>query len=1150
MVEEGAISTMLIVIPSLATRDNVGELVDNMATTLRLLTDSPGCRHELLAKGTVDLLYQLLPYCDNKNRLLVIKSLHNLLQGNLLNIVMFEHAVSVAVDIIKSTDDEIVLQYAAACVHIFSKESYRNCAKLTLRVVDCLHKLFLCKNPFTQFFVSTTTATLFFSTMCPDRAKVEQLLVKFIDCGMNCTDLETTKVFTLTTARLLQDNSYMAVIEKFGLLKALLGRLIQVVQKYSQDTTIKESCCIGLYWLSDKLSDMDENSKANIAGILLNMLEGDSLFLLENAISSVYTLGGQGTYQKQILSDELLFKVARIVTKYKNETALCRTCCAALAVFSQNPESHMGLAEEEVLKMLFATITAKDVATREYVATTICNMSTNETCKEKLVDWGVIDYLSVLSGATNENIQDLCAKCICNLSYSESLHSKIIAQNVLPVISIISLVRASAASTKRLCVRALLNLVVDSNINALKDAESIRVFSVLSANECPLIQNICARGFLLFSIDESRRSELIKNFATLQAIFSMVSVSCFKTRTLMGYAVCNLLSCPTSQKQAILAGGLTVLKIIATMEDDSLKDATARILINLSGVESLQDALVREPIVSILLLIIETMGGFIVEAAVSALAKLSQSSFMRPFLIEQGCVMGLVHAIVSGLMPSPYMTTETIRCLCYLSFEREKCYAMACNNRIILALQVVAHTSDSCSEQLAIMMALILRNISFDPHLVGLLIEQNSIELMSKLIRQHPRIKEKLGQSAIILLHNLSVDKDYNRKLVDRGAIAMIDHLFDESYQIAKSSNVHDDCMHLSKQQTYYLIRAINSICETPSCHNALIRDGCVRMFILVYSWPKAKSNPHTCYEIACALSKLSSSVSCRDSMVHEGASQLLSEISTSIHIETQKKCLLALGYLSSITKVSNGNVASTLLLSLKVEDGSEGGRESPVKMDGSKSFHHMVREGVSNKVETVAYDDSSDYVTDEAISRQGKQILDILSHPEYKAMVVSELASLAIDYSPYYYEVISYELTLKPGGVARNNLTMLSVPKITVERAVTIPDLHNDLAKVIMRKECLQKNLTAHDPNSDKYHNKVGSESSQHSATVPAPAAQSPEPKAEVPAPPITSPKLRKSFTKSVDFSGDMDKENALNKPTAKRLPGSAWNIVRNKIL
>jgi hypothetical protein len=169
IIEDGVLQTFSAVINSLSHRENILErnsIVLNISTCITQLSENILCRGDMISKGAIELLQQLLPYCNEQSRLLVIKSLYNLLTMiHTSPSTIFEIGVNVVTDVINQTYDETTLQYAAACFHLFIKENMRGIPRLAVRVVKALPRLLLCSNPLSQFYSIITTSMMFFSDL-------------------------------------------------------------------------------------------------------------------------------------------------------------------------------------------------------------------------------------------------------------------------------------------------------------------------------------------------------------------------------------------------------------------------------------------------------------------------------------------------------------------------------------------------------------------------------------------------------------------------------------------------------------------------------------------------------------------------------------------------------------------------------------------------------------------------------------------------------------------------------------------------------------------------------------------------------------------------------------------------------------------------
>ena len=77
-----------------------------------------------------------------------------------------------------------------------------------------------------------------------------------------------------------------------------------------------------------------------IADVLSELLCAVDVNVLRNTVCSIRSLGEAGLCQKELLSDTLLVRIADIVVRYQEDLVLVRDCCAVLAVFSYDYQSH------------------------------------------------------------------------------------------------------------------------------------------------------------------------------------------------------------------------------------------------------------------------------------------------------------------------------------------------------------------------------------------------------------------------------------------------------------------------------------------------------------------------------------------------------------------------------------------------------------------------------------------------------------------------------------------------------------------------------------------------------------------------------------------------------------------------------------------
>jgi hypothetical protein len=941
IIEDGAISGIASILASINSRDKSirEEMVENMSICIRFLSETVSCRSDLIAKGTVDIVAQLIPHCNQISLLYCVKTIHNLVAVPTMPKWSFETSVNIISDILKKTEEPNIIQYVAACIYMFTKVNYMGIEKLIPLVINTMPKLLASQDSITQFFSIACAGNLFFVQLDENSQKgLEELVVRFVEAGPNIKDDAAIEAVALSIAKLSQENNYRALMNKLNLFDPLLDLILKLQKDRPDSMLVQECCCTALCRIALQLDDLPSFRRKQIAEVLFSLLETDDADVLKNCISSIRSLGCTTLCHEELLSNELLIRTANIITRYHSNVHLSRLCCAVLSVFSFDTKSHYGLADEKVMSVLISCTKAEDSETREYVATTLCNMSVDEGARIKMVNNGVVEVLSSLSGATSERIQGLCAKCICNLSCSIDLHKQIIDQNILQTLLMISLVRSVGHVTKLLCSRALLNLLTNNNMEALQSSGSIRIFSSLSQISCLQTQYTCARGFLCFTDSLQRREDVIQRRGAMQSLFAMVQCTAPRTRIIVGLTVCNLLACETSQRCAINAGGLSVLKIISTMEFEELKEATARVIINLCLNTSLHPCLLREPLVAILVHILHSTSGWIFECSIYALSCMSHSEIFRRTLIENDAVQALVGAVLNGKIRNDKRLAEEIcRCLYFLSMDTLRAKTMIVSGQVFYGIHII-YCSKLLTPTSALLCVHIIRNLSVTSKVRQYLMDQDVLKLLINITKDFLNF-EYTG--AIIngvsqTIHNLCENDGLHESIIEQGFIDMLKTVIlpglDGESSITTESIQTFDSVQITKIDILHISSAIHLISKSESCRLSLVEGKIVDLVAVIISGFTSTSR----YEIACSLSNLSSSKSCRELLVSQGASELIITISGAAtdSEDTQKKCSLALGYLSEITQVKDGVVASLLLLNLRSEEKEKQDRERQEKLD------------------------------------------------------------------------------------------------------------------------------------------------------------------------------------------------------------------------
>jgi hypothetical protein len=121
--------------------------------------------------------------------------------------------------------------------------------------------------------------------------KVEQLVLSFVQHGPGIKDPAANQALALALAKLSQEKSYMAVIEKLGLLQSVLELLLKLLDMHKDSLLLQESCCIAICRIALKIDSLNVEDKERIAQVFFNMLETDDQYVLGSTISGIRALG-------------------------------------------------------------------------------------------------------------------------------------------------------------------------------------------------------------------------------------------------------------------------------------------------------------------------------------------------------------------------------------------------------------------------------------------------------------------------------------------------------------------------------------------------------------------------------------------------------------------------------------------------------------------------------------------------------------------------------------------------------------------------------------------------------------------------------------------------------------------------------------------
>lgn len=793
---------------------------------------------------------------------------------------------------------------------------------------------------------------------------------------------------------------------------------------------------------------------------MIELLAHEDKDLLRNAICSIRSMGSIGQCQDELISDEVFSRVACIIENYSHDEVLVRNSLAVLTVFSYNEESHPCLAVKDVMRVLFLLTDCKDIVARVLITTTLCNMSISHKARVIMLDKGLIEALGVLSGTTNEQIQELCATCLCNMTASVPLQKQLVSSGVLDLLMVIALVRSGHTHTKQLCARALLNLFTTTDvIPTLHDYDALRIFAGLSTiNHIPT-QVICARGFMTLTATEAWRKDLIEMPSILQALLNMINSPSEEAQLMTGIAVCNLLTCPTSQSTLIKYGGLDILNVLSISTVDDVKEAIVATLFSLINVPTIQQALIDESAISMLLYFLQDANDKVFSTSLNALYQMAKYPSYRAHMLETHCASVLVSLVIQGhrltviekiSQAQVHMFTE--RCtqiLCLLSYTDIKCASLVEESKVMIAFHIL-YNKRLCNVRVGTYLAIMLRNLSLVSDLLISLVDSKCIALLGNILVEmfhHNTTQEILlvRRCLLPLLHNICKEVSLQPEVLRQGLMELLTVIMLNKIDIKEvdMSERKLSRVVLTATENFHIASTIQLVSQTVSCHSTLLESGCIRILHLLSS--QININDDAKHEIACAICKLSATrnPAVKALLTQEGTSEILTPIAkTTLRSDTQKQCLLGLGYLSSASRINSGAVSSLLHIASGIGNGKDLSPADMLKLEkvGDEPGNNlrtarMTQRSNSSDGSKQTGSAGGSKLTPGCIpninsSARTSGRVGSISDPTDKA---SEISWTAVDKSKYEYNIIFVPIETELAGTARAvSFPNLSLPKAT----------------------------------------------------------------------------------------------------------------------
>jgi hypothetical protein len=187
-------------------------------------------------------MLRILPYMDDRGKLYILKTLHNLFQApSQIDDAAFEQAVTIVATISETCTDVKSQQYSSATMHIMVREKLRGNVSSWKAVQKAVRVLFVVTNPLVEYFTRTITRYLLEQTR--DIPLARELLYGLLEYGAQLKAPHAVNANCITLSVVMQKPHFDVFFDEMSSDKensdTMLGQVLQFFLKSAESTQVR-----------------------------------------------------------------------------------------------------------------------------------------------------------------------------------------------------------------------------------------------------------------------------------------------------------------------------------------------------------------------------------------------------------------------------------------------------------------------------------------------------------------------------------------------------------------------------------------------------------------------------------------------------------------------------------------------------------------------------------------------------------------------------------------------------------------------------------------------------------------------------------------------------------------------------------------------
>lgn len=252
-------------------------------------------------------------------------------------------------------------------------------------------------------------------------------------------------------------------------------------------------------------------------------------------------------------------------------------CAACFARFAMIDECRKPMVDSGLVASLAILASEDDPQTLRLCVHAYAYMSRNAAVCSRLIRSGIVKALTYLAAAPEEAVRRACAMTLCNISTSEENVDALVKVGAVRALLVISCVKSNDPETRRICMKAVMNLLRHAgNVAQMCQDGLLWGFGLFVSGMEPTDFDIMADAFCALSFYPATRKGTTKD-TTLTPLFDILHAPASlasKVKVLKG--ISNVL-CEASSASVLIGAG--ILSHLARVIDEERRDTDVKALV-------------------------------------------------------------------------------------------------------------------------------------------------------------------------------------------------------------------------------------------------------------------------------------------------------------------------------------------------------------------------------------------------------------------------------------------------------------------------------------------------------------------------------------------------------------------------------------------